>query len=142
MAIQGKYVLLAIWDETRGEYLPFGEQTGLSTEESTNLVEMNSKQKKHVDFRPGKDDGKVTVEVLVDPADPAYQLLKKIHREQKKAYLKRFRVDDDLKEVPGSAEYAEALLESFSREAGEDEARTMSAEFQMNENWHDVPQGA
>jgi len=142
MAIQGKHVLLAIWDETSGNYLVFGEQTGLSTEESTNMVEMNSKQKKHVDVRPGKDDGKVTVEVLVDPADPAYQLLKKIHREQKKAYLKRFRVDDNLAEVAGSAEYAEALLENFSRENGDDEAGTLSAEFQMNENWHTTPQGA
>lgn len=140
MAIQGKHFLLAIFDEASGQYLPFGEQTGLTTEESTTMVEMDSKPRKHKNVRPGRDDGKVTVEVLAEPSDAAYQVLKTLHREQKKAYLKRFMVDENLVEVAGTAEYAEALVESFSQEAGDGDAATLSVEFQMNEPWHLTPQ--
>lgn len=128
MAYAGSNVLL--WAHDGEKYVEIGYQTGLSTEESTNLIELKYKNKRHVDFIPGREDGKVTLEALHLLSDEGLQILKDAQRQRSKVLIQR-------KEAGGPVEEAEALVESITRENPDDDAPTVSVELQLVTDWNE-----
>jgi len=126
VAYSGSNVLL--WAHNGSQYIEVGYQTGLSTESTTNLIELRYKNKKHVDFIPGKDDGKLTLEALHVVSDAGLQALKDARKNQKKVLVQR-------REAGGPTETAEALVESISVENPDDDAPTVSVELQLIGDW-------
>lgn len=129
MAFSGSNVLLYAKDG--GSYIEVGYQTGLSAEESTNLIEVSYKNKTHTHFIPGKDDGKLTLEALHVVSDQGLQALKNAHRNQQPIYIQR-------QENGGKTQYNQALIESYKVENPDEDVATISVELQLTQDWSDT----
>lgn len=129
MALNGSQVLIFVYDkandgsEFADKYLPLGEQTGLSQEASSNLIEASSKASDHTKWLYGKSDGTLSVEALYGQSD-AVNVLRACQKQKKNVYLKR---SDGT-----NTEYFEALVETISQEFPDNDNSTLSIDFQLN----------
>ena len=130
MAMDGKQIL-ALVDTGSGTYEPMGEQTGLSWENSTNLIEVSSKDSGHTKWVAGKRDGTVSLEAFYVPNDTAYQAFKDAQKNGEPIILRR---SEDGTEV----EEAEAFVSTISGDAPDNDGATVSIDFQLNEDWAEV----
>lgn len=132
MALNGTQVLLMVFDATAnegaGEYVSVAEQTGLSMEESVNLIEASSKESDHTKWLYGKSDGTLSLEALYVPNDRGLALLKQAKKERKPILVRRDEAGQPIEQV-------EALIETISTEFPDNDNATVSVDLQLNGNW-------
>lgn len=128
--IDGASVLLMVnlGDDTAPNWTAVAEQTGLSTENSRNLIEASSKDSDHTKWIYGKQDGTVTLESLYVPNDAAFKAIEEAMNNKEIVILRRTENGEDIEE-------ATALVSTISKEWPDNDASTCSAEFQLDEPW-------
>lgn len=129
MAMDGKQILILVEDGS--DFKPVAEQTGLSWENTTNLIEASHKGSDHTKWIPGKRDGTVSLEAAYVPDDTAYQALKSAQRNGEEVVLRRSEKEDEVEEVT-------AFISSISGDAPDNDRATVSIEFQLNSDWESV----
>lgn len=128
--IDGASVLLMVnlGDDETPNWTAVAEQTGLSTENSRNLIEASSKDSDHTKWIYGKQDGTVTLESLYVPNDAAFKAIEEAMNNKEIVILRRTENGEDIEE-------ATALVSTISKEWPDNDASTCSAEFQLDEPW-------
>lgn len=128
--IDGASVLLMVnmGDDETPNWTAVAEQTGLSTENSRNLIEASSKDSDHTKWIYGKQDGTVTLESLYVPNDAAFKAIEEAMNNKEVVILRRTENGEDIEE-------ATALVSTISKEWPDNDASTCSAEFQLDEPW-------
>lgn len=131
--IDGASVLLMVnmGDDETPNWTAVAEQTGLSTENSRNLIEASSKDSDHTKWIYGKQDGTVTLESLYVPNDAAFKAIEEAMNNKEIVILRRTENGEDIEE-------ATALVSTISKEWPDNDASTCSAEFQLDEPWTPV----
>lgn len=130
MAMDGKNILV-LADTGSGSYAAVAEQTGLSWESTTNLIEASSKDSDHTKWLPGKQDDTVSLEAAYVPDDEAYLAIKDAKSAGNSVILRRSENGTEVEE-------AEAFVSTISGDAPDNDRATISIEFQLNEAWTDV----
>lgn len=132
MAIDGADVLL-LADPGTG-YESIGAQTGLTTDNSRNMVETTTKQDDHTKFVYGKQSGTISLEALYietgGDRDSQAKLEDAVDNANKLILRRR--------EDGTTIEEAEVLVESIEKNYPDDDASTLSVEFTKNEAWQTV----
>jgi TP901-1 family phage major tail protein len=127
MALNGSSVLLMVPDpNSAGKYIAVAEQTGLSVEESKNLIEISAKGDTHQKSMYGRQEGTISLEGMYVPNDTAYKELKKAFDNKTTILVRRDGGSGDI-------EQATCLIESISREFPDDDVSTVSVELRLNE---------
>jgi len=128
--IDGASVLLMVnmGDDETPNWTAVAEQTGLSTENSRNLIEASSKDSDHTKWIYGKQDGTVTLESLYVPNDAAFKAIEEAMNNREVVILRRTENGEDIEE-------ATALVSTISKEWPDNDTSTCSAEFQLDEPW-------
>lgn len=141
MAQNGSQVLLFVYDKDYTDidkYIPVDEQTGLSQEESVNLIEVSHKAANHTKFIYGREDGTLSLEAQVvdgpKPEEKGFLVLENCKKNRKMVYLKRAQVVNG-EIVAGSEQYVEALVENISRDYPDNDAATLSVDLQLNDSF-------
>lgn len=130
MAMDGKNILV-LADTGAGTYAAVAEQTGLSWENTTNLITADSKDDDHTKWIAGKRDGTLSLEAAYVPDDAAYQAIKDAQASGTAVILRR-------SESGLEVEEAEAFVSTISGDAPDNDRATISIEFQLNEDWTTV----
>lgn len=129
MALNGSQVLLLVPD---GEgYIPVAEQTGLSMESSSALIEVSHKQSNHTKFIYGREDDTLSLEAAYVPDDTAFKAIQNAKKNRETIILRRSMDGVEVEE-------AEALIENISIDFPDNDASTVSIDFQLNESWRTV----
>ncbi|HEY8414406.1 MAG TPA: phage tail tube protein [Thermaerobacter sp.] len=120
-------------DQTSGQpiYTPVGEQTGLSSEESRDLIEAAAKGDDHMKHLYGRASTQVELEALYVPNDEAFLAIRDAYRNKAEVILRR---SEDGQHV----EEARAKVESISSEWPDNDSSTVSVTFQLQEPWREV----
>lgn len=133
MAMDGAEVVLLVntGSESSPNYQPVAEQTGLTHENSRNMIDATSKDNDHEKFLYGKQNGTISLESLYVPNDAAAQALKNAEKNAEKIIV--------LREEEGSQiEKATCLVESFEDDWPDNDSSTTSIELQKNEDFTSV----
>lgn len=136
MAMNGASVLVLVKtddDDGNGNpvYTPVAEQTGLSTEESRDLIEAAAKGDDHMKHLYGRMSTQVELESLYVPNDQAFQAIKQAFHNKEEVILRR---SEDGQHV----EEARAKIENIGAEFPDNDASTVSVTFQLQEPWRAV----
>lgn len=121
-------VLVNLGDDVTPNWMPVAEQTNLSTESTRNLIEASSKDSDHTKWIYGKQDDTVSLEALYVPNDAAFKALGDAMKNKKTVVLRRTENGTDIEE-------ATALVSTISKEWPDNDASTVSVEFQLDEPW-------
>lgn len=132
-AIDGAQVLVIVnmGDDTTPDWQPVAEQTNLSIENTRNLIEATSKESDHTKWIYGKKDGTTSLEKLYVPNDSAFMAIEDAQKNGETVILRRTEDGENIEE-------AEALVETISKEFPDNDASTCTADFQLDEDWHEV----
>jgi Phage major tail protein 2. len=136
MAMNGAQVLVLVKtaeDDGMGNpvYTPVAEQTGLSSEESRNLIETAAKGDDHMKHEYGRMSSTVELEALYVPNDQALQAIRNALHNKEEVILRRSENGVDVEE-------ARAKVESISSEWPDEDNSTVSVTFQLQEPWRPV----
>lgn len=138
MAMNGTSILLLVdvdpYKQTPSgspDYQAVAEQTSLSTENSTNLIEASHKGEGHTKWIAGRRDGTITLEALYVPSDDGYKALKAAQKAGDKIMARRSEDGTEIEEV-------ELFVSSIGEEFPDNDSSTISAEFQKNGDWTTV----
>lgn len=121
-------VLVNLGDDVTPNWTPVAEQTNLSTESTRNLIEASSKDSDHTKWIYGKQDDTVSLEALYVPNDAAFKALEDAMKNKETVVLRRTENGTDIEE-------ATALVSTISKEWPDNDASTVSVEFQLDEPW-------
>lgn len=121
-------VLVNLGDDVTPKWTPVAEQTNLSTESTRNLIEASSKDSDHTKWIYGKQDDTVSLEALYVPNDAAFKALEDAMKNKESVVLRRTENGTDIEE-------ATALVSTISKEWPDNDASTVSVEFQLDEPW-------
>lgn len=121
-------VLVNLGDDVTPNWTPVAEQTNLSTESTRNLIEASSKDSDHTKWIYGKQDDTVSLEALYVPNDAAFKALEDAQKNKEPVVLRRTENGTDIEE-------ATALVSTISKEWPDNDASTVSVEFQLDEPW-------
>lgn len=121
-------VLVNLGDDVTPNWMPVAEQTNLSTESTRNLIEASSKDSDHTKWIYGKQDDTVSLEALYVPNDAAFKALEDAMKNKETVVLRRTENGTDIEE-------ATALVSTISKEWPDNDASTVSVEFQLDEPW-------
>ncbi|WP_339171451.1 phage tail tube protein [Anoxybacillus sp. FSL W8-1294] len=121
-------VLVNLGDDVTPNWTPVAEQTNLSTESTRNLIEASSKDSDHTKWIYGKQDDTVSLEALYVPNDAAFKALEDAMKNKESVVLRRTENGTDIEE-------ATALVSTISKEWPDNDASTVSVEFQLDEPW-------
>jgi TP901-1 family phage major tail protein len=121
-------VLVNLGDDVTPNWTPVAEQTNLSTESTRNLIEASSKDSDHTKWIYGKQDDTVSLEALYVPNDAAFKALEDAMKNKEPVVLRRTENGTDIEE-------ATALVSTISKEWPDNDASTVSVEFQLDEPW-------
>lgn len=127
MAVNGTQVLLLA--KTGATYTAVAEQTGLSMESSSNLIETSSKNSNHTKFIYGREDNTLSLEALYVPGDSGLKALTDSRKNRVPVVIRRSENGVDVEE-------AQALVEKVSVEFPDDDVATVSVDLQLIEAWH------
>lgn len=127
MAMDGKNILV-LADTGSGSYAAVAEQTGLSWESTTNLIEASSKDDGHTKWIPGKQDDTLSLEAAYVPDDAAYKAISDAKKAGDLVVLRRSESGTEVEE-------AAAYVTTISGDAPDNDRATVSIEFQLNESW-------
>jgi len=153
MALNGSEVFVFVYDKSLeegydGKYAFVGEEKSNSVEQSNNLIEAHGKKDGHVKFVYGKQDGKLSVEALYDPAHQAGNadqsgllVLKKSKKAKKPVELMIARAvpDGEGGYTLSDKEYGVGYVESISYDYPDEEMSTVSIEIQLTDVLSDTP---
>lgn len=139
MAVNGSTAYLFVYDKDYAgtkftdKYILIAEQTGLSKEESSNLIETSNKNSNHTQFIYGRSDATISFEanlaVGIGADEKGLEVLKKSKAARKPIYIKRAFYDGtNFTDV----EYAECLIEKLSLEFPDDDVSTVSVDLQVS----------
>lgn len=130
MALNGTSVLVLVntGTDTTPTYTAVGEQTDLSTENSSNLIDVSSKDDTHTKWLYGKDDDTSTLEALYVPNDAGFTALKDAKATHSTVIIRRSENGTDVEE-------SEVLISKISSEWPDNDSSTISIEFQHNSGW-------
>lgn len=129
MAIDGAAVLVLA--DVGGVYTPVAEQQGLSRESSRNMIETSHKQADHTQWIYGKKDDTLTLDALYVPGDAAMQTLRAAMGNKTVIVIRRSENGTEI-------EQATALISTISDEWPDNDASTVSVEFQLSSSWEAV----
>lgn len=130
MAMNGAQVLVLV--QTGSDvWTPVAEQTGLSSEESRNLIEAAAKGDDHMKHLYGRMSSTVELEALYVPDDTAMQAIRDALLNKTEVILRRSENGTDVEE-------AVAKVESISSEWPDEDNSTVSVTFQLQEPWRPV----
>lgn len=121
-------VLVNLGDDVTPNWTPVAEQTNLSTESTRNLIEASSKDSNATKWIYGKQDDTVSLEALYVPNDAAFKALEDAMKNKESVVLRRTENGTDIEE-------ATALVSTISKEWPDNDASTVSVEFQLDEPW-------
>jgi TP901-1 family phage major tail protein len=120
MAINGSAVLLIV------NGVEVAAQTGLSIEESNEMIEASHKQSTYASYLYGRTEGSLSLEALYVPTDAGFQALKNAFKNKEVVTVR-------ISENGTAVEEADALIESMSREYPDNDVATISVELKLNE---------
>lgn len=127
MAVNGTQILLLA--KTGSTYTAIAEQTGLSLESSSNLIEVSSKNSNHTKFIYGREDDTLSLEALYVPGDAGLKALTDSRKNRVPVVIRQSENGVDVEE-------AQALVEKISVEYPDDDVATVSVDLQLIESWH------
>lgn len=130
MAMDGKNILV-LAESAPDTFAAVAEQTGLSWESTTNMIEASSKDDGHTKWIAGKKDDTLSLEAAYVPGDDAYKSLKAAQANGELVVLRR-------SESGLEVEEAAAYVTSISGDAPDNDRATVSIEFQLNESWTEI----
>lgn len=107
------------------------EQTGLTDENSRNLIEETSKDNDHTKWLYGKADGTMSVEGMYVPDDAALDALRDARKNAEKVLVRR-------QEEGSEVEECTCLVESIEEDWPDNDSSTYSIELQKNEEWQAI----
>jgi len=115
-----------------GNYVTVGSQRGVTFAETTNPIDMSSKEDRRGFFNPGRWGSTISFEYLYIASASGYARLKAASRDGEYVRLKRL-------ERGVGIETAECVVTSISEAAPDQDAVVVSADFQLNGGWTVVP---
>jgi hypothetical protein len=115
-----------------GNYVTVGSQRGATFGETTAPIDMNSKEDRRSFINPGRWSSTISFEYLYISTSSGYARLKAASRDGEYVRLRRRERGTDI-------EIAECVVTSLSEAAPDQEAVIVSAEFQLNGGWEEVP---
>ncbi len=133
MALNGAKVLLIVNSGTVDNpvWTEVGQQTELTSESKSNLIDVTSKDDDHKKFIYGTTDDTVKLTSLYVPDDAAMQAIRNAKKNKATVILRRT--------LDGTAvEEAEALIETISDSWPNDDSSETEISFQLNEEWHEI----
>lgn len=123
MAMNGAQVLLLV-ETAPNVFTAVGEQTGLSIEQSVNLIEAGTKADSHQKYIGGRMEGSLSLEALYVPSDAAFGALKNAFKNRQVIKVRK---------SEGATIYqADALVETISEEYPDDDVATVSVDLKLN----------
>lgn len=126
MAMNGTDILILIDDGTGLEVV--GSQRGASFSESTDEIDVSSKDSRAKRVLPGRYSAGVSGEALYVPSDTAYQMLKDAMRNGTTVIVTR-------EEAGVYLESAEAIVTSLGEEGPDQGEATVSFELVIDGEW-------
>jgi TP901-1 family phage major tail protein len=133
MAMSGTEVLLYVntGTETAPVWTVIGSQRSLSREETTEEIDVSTKDSRAGRYLPGRYGSTVSLEALYVPDDTAYQLLKAAMRAGE-------RVQVQVWEQGIAVEEADAIVTSISEEYPDQAEATISVDLRIDGEWREV----
>lgn len=115
-----------------GNYITVGSQRGATFAESTNPIDMSSKEDRRGFFNPGRWTSTIAFEYMYIASASGYLRLKNASRNGEYVRLRR-------RERGTDVEIAQCVVTSISEAAPDQDAMVVSADFQLNGGWVAVP---
>lgn len=133
MAIEGSNILLIVDVGTSSDpdWQAVAKQTSLDTSNERNIIDASYKQKDHENSIYGKQSGTLTLESLEvkdGTNSPAMDAIEDAVKNSELVVLRRQENSDHVKEVEGK-------VENISKEYPDDDASTISVDFQKFGPW-------
>ena len=115
-----------------GNYVTVGSQRGATFGETTNPIDMSSKESRLGFFNPGRWGSTISFEYMYIATASGYLRLKAASRDGEYVRLRR-------RERGVNIETAQCVVTSISEAAPDQDAVVVSADFQLNGGWTAVP---
>ena len=114
-----------------GFYVTVGSQRGATFGETTNPIDMSSKESRLGFFNPGRWTSTISFEYMYIATASGYARLKAASRDGEYVRLRR-------RERGVNTEIAQCVVTSISEAAPDQDAVVVSADFQLNGGWEAV----
>jgi hypothetical protein len=111
-----------------GSFITVGSQRGVTFNEATNGIDISSKERREGIYLPGRYTTTITLEALYIPAASGYAKLKTAMRTGTYVRLKKRQLGADY-------EYADCVCTGLSESFPDQDAATVSADFQVSGAW-------
>lgn len=115
-----------------GNYVTVGSQRGVTFADSTNAIDMSSKNDRRTFVNPGRWGCTVSLEYMYIASASGYLRLRAASRNGEYVRLKRM-------ERGTPTEVGQFIVTSLSEAAPDQDAMIVSADFQMNGGWTSLP---
>lgn len=125
----GAAVILALEDPAMpGTFITLGCQRDGSWDENQATIDVSCKDSRNMRVRPGRYSGSISVELVYDPADPAYVIARDSVRT---GTLVRFlRTEDGV-----ATEETDAVITAMSYTAPDQDTATVSLSADIDDQW-------
>jgi hypothetical protein len=115
-----------------GSYVTVGSQRGVTFAETTNAIDISSKERREGVALPGRYGSTISLESLYIPTSSGYAKMKTAMRSGTYIRIKR-------KELGTDTEYADCVITNMSGSYPDQDAAVISADFQVSGAWTALP---